>query len=206
MLTQTIAERTQLSTSLPNGKDLEKLDLNELNELDEFDELIDDEDKAVLESYRQKRLAEIKATAARTKFGNVNEISGQHYVDEVTKAGPNIWVVLHLYASGIPLCDQIHHYMIELAERYPQTKFLRSLAQTCISNYPEENLPTIFVYHEGKMIQQFIGSLDLKCNKLTSEKLEYMLGKCGAIPTDITEDPEPKLKDKLFSDLQEIDF
>ena len=31
----------------------------------------------------------------------------------------------------------------------------------CIPNYPDKNLPTIFVYHEGDMKKQFVGPIAL---------------------------------------------
>lgn len=49
---------------------------------------------------RQKRLAEWKANQIKNAFGELNEISGQDYVQEVNKAGAGIWVVLHLYKPG----------------------------------------------------------------------------------------------------------
>lgn len=78
---------------------LENKDISELD-LDELDELEDSEDEAVLLQYRQKRIAEIKALAEKSKFGSVIEISGQDYVSEVNKAGEGIWVILHLYKQG----------------------------------------------------------------------------------------------------------
>lgn len=69
-------------------------------DLDELDELEDSEDEAVLEEYRKKRIAEMKALSEKSKFGIVKEISGQDYVTEVNKAGADIWVVLHLYKQG----------------------------------------------------------------------------------------------------------
>lgn len=68
--------------------------------MDELDELEDEEDDAVLEEYRRKRIAEIKALAQRSKFGQVREISAVDYVSEVNSAGEGIWVVLHLYKQG----------------------------------------------------------------------------------------------------------
>ncbi|KAJ8948958.1 hypothetical protein NQ318_022980 [Aromia moschata] len=141
------------------GKTLSELDL------DELDELEDSEDEAVLEEYRRKRIAEIKALTERQKFGTVGEISAQDYVNEVNKAGEGIWVVLHLYKQG--------------------------------------NLPTIFVYFEGELKKQIAGPLEFRGPNLTQDELEYILGKTGAIETDIKEDPRPKIKDKLFSDLAE---
>lgn len=45
-------------------------------------------------------MAEWKATLQKKKFGEVLEISGVDYVQEINKAGEGIWVVLHLYKQG----------------------------------------------------------------------------------------------------------
>lgn len=68
--------------------------------LDELDELEDEEDERVLEEYRQKRIAEMKELASKSKYGEVREISAEDYVQEVNNAGEDVWVVLHLYKSG----------------------------------------------------------------------------------------------------------
>ncbi len=71
----------------------------------------------------------------------------------------------------------IGQFISELAESYPNTKFLRSIGTgwcdcTCpllflkiilfgnadvIPNYPDQNLPTIILYHEGKNVQHLVG-------------------------------------------------
>lgn len=187
------------------GNDEKPKNIEDMN-LDELDELEDSEDESVLEEYRRKRMAEMRAFSEKAKFGSVREISGQDYVNEVTKAGEGIWVVLHLYANGVPLCALIHHHMQQLAAKFPQTKFLRSIATTCIPNFPEKNLPTLFVYHEGQMKKQFIGAIELRGEKLTADELEFMLGQCGAVPTEIKEDPKQQIRDKMLSDLESVDF
>lgn len=176
--------------------------LSELD-LDGLDELEDSEDEAVLLNYRNKRIAEMKALADRSKFGTVREISGVDYVSEVNKAGEGIWVVLHLYKQGIPLCSLINQHMQVLAAKYPTVKFLKSIATTCIPNFPEKNLPSIFIYFEGDMKRQLVGPHEVRGPNLTQDEFEYLLGKIGAVNTDIKEDPRPSLKDKLFSDLAE---
>jgi hypothetical protein len=60
---------------------------------------------------------------------------------------------------SIPLCTLINQHLAELARKFPQAKFLKSISTTCIPNYPDRNLPTVFVYHEGEMKAQFIGPL-----------------------------------------------
>nr|CAI5863827.1 unnamed protein product [Callosobruchus analis] len=171
--------------------------------LEELDELEDSEDEAVLEEYRRKRIAEIKALAQRQKFGTVGEISAQDYVNEVNKAGEGIWVVLHLYKQGIPLCALVNEHLRILAAKYPTVKFLKSISTVCIPNYPDTNLPTIFIYFEGELKQQITGPLELRGPNLTLEEFEFLLGNTGAVNTTIKEDPRPKIKDKLFSDLSD---
>jgi hypothetical protein len=68
--------------------------------LDELDELEDEEDEKILLEYRRKRIAEIQQIANKSKYGSVIEISAQDYVEQVNKAGQDVWVILHLYKSG----------------------------------------------------------------------------------------------------------
>ncbi|XP_043272418.1 viral IAP-associated factor homolog [Venturia canescens] len=170
--------------------------------LDELDELEDEEDERVLLEYRRKRIAEIQALSSKAKYGSVSEISAQDYVQEVNQAGEGVWVILHLYKPGIPLCSLINQYLASLARKYPATKFLKSVSNTCIPNWPDKNLPTLFIYHEGAMKKQIIGPIELRGMKLTEEELEWMLGQAEAVPTKITEDPRPKVRDVLFSNLK----
>lgn len=117
--------------------------------LDELDELEDEEEERILEQYRKARMAEMKAFAAKSNYGDVREISAEDYVAQVNKAGDGVWVVLHLYKQGIPLCALINQYLLAMAAKFPTVKFLRSISTTCIPNYPDQNLPTVFVYFEG---------------------------------------------------------
>lgn len=168
--------------------------------LDELDELEDEEDELALLKYRNQRIAELKALTEKAKYGSVAEISAIDYVEQVNKAGPDVYVVLHLYKQGIPLCALLNQHLAELAHKFRSTKFLKSISTTCIPNYPDKNLPTIFVYYEGNMVKQFIGP-EAFYENLSVEELEWMLGQAGAVQTDIEENPRPKVKDVLFSQL-----
>lgn len=174
------------------------------DEEEDDEDLLDSDDERAVEQYRRQRLAEMMMAASKDRFGCVSEISGKDYVDEVTKAGPNIWVVLHLYASGVPVCALIHSHMQQLAARFPQTKFLRSVATTCIPNFPDHNVPTLCIYFEGELKKQFVGSYELLGEKLTVVDLEYMLGQVGAVPTTIQENPREQISDKMLNDLKRI--
>ncbi|XP_014256415.1 viral IAP-associated factor homolog [Cimex lectularius] len=193
-----MVEATVQEKQNQDGKPLDELTL------DELDELEDDEDERVLLEYRQKRIAEMMEQMSKARYGSVLEISGQDYVDEVNKAGEGVWVVLHLYKTGIPLCALLNMHLAELARKYPKTKFIKSISTTCIPNFPDKNLPTIFVYFEGVMKAQYIGAAEFRREDISVEEVEWMVGKTGAIETEIKEDPRPKEKprDVLFSQLQ----
>lgn len=59
----------------------------------------------------------------------------------------------------IPLCALINQHFSGLARKFPDVKFIKAISTTCIPNYPDRNLPTIFVYLEGDIKAQFIGPL-----------------------------------------------
>jgi len=174
-------------------------DLEDMN-LEELDELEDEEDERILLEYRNQRLAEMRALQERSKYGQVREITAPEYVKEVNEAGEGVWVVLHLYKQGIVLCNLINNYLGQLAAKFPTTKFIRSISTTCIPNYPDHNLPTIFIYYEGTMKAQLVGPMSFREN-LKVEELEFMLGRTGSVPTEIKSDPRPKVKDVMMARL-----
>lgn len=59
--------------------------------------------------------------------------------------------------------------MQTLAIKFPTVKFLKSISTTCVPNYPDKNLPTIFIYYEGAMKKQFVGPLELRGPNLSLE-------------------------------------
>lgn len=163
-------------------------------DLDELDLLEDEEDERVLEEYRQMRIAEMKRIQAKEIFGSVKEISAQDYVAEVNKAGDGVYVILHLYKQGIPLCSLINQYIASLAAKFPATKFLKSISTVCIPNYPDKNLPTVFVYYEGEMKTQWVGPLTFGGMNLTCDELEWKLSEVGAVTTKLEKKPEPQVR------------
>jgi len=157
-----------------------ELDSKTLNELDELE---DEEEERVLQEYRRKRLQELKDQASRSRYGEVIEISAVDYIKEVNQAGQDVWVVLHLYKSGIPLCTLLNDHLRQMALKYPETKFLKSISTVCIQNYPDKNVPTIFIYNNGDMKHQLIGPFVFGGMNCRFEDLEYKLYEFGALKT-----------------------
>lgn len=65
------------------------------------------------------------------------------------------------------MCSLINQYLAVLAKKFPTTKFLKSVSNTCIPNWPDKNLPTLFIYHNGTMTKQIIGPIELRGMKLS---------------------------------------
>jgi len=173
--------------------------------IEEIDELEDEEDERVLQAIRQQRMAELQEKSKKGVYGDVREISAEDYKQQVNNAGEGVWVVLHLYKSGVPLCSLINQYLVSLSSKYPQIKFLKSVASVCIPNFPDRNLPAIFVYHEGDLKSQLVGPLSFGGMNMKMEDLEFRLNKTG-VPTDVKENPRPPIKDVMMSTLKQSQF
>lgn len=183
-----------------SGKSLEEMTLDEL---DEKEDDVDEEEARLFEEYRRKRMAEMMAKQNRARFGDVVEITKADWVREVNKAGEGIWVVIHVYKQGIPLCSLVNQHLQHLARKFPETKFLKSISSLCIPNYPDKNLPTIFVYHEDDLKKQFVGPLALGGMNLKLEGLEWMLSQTGAVKSDLEEPPKREIRDVMMSSIRD---
>uniref|UniRef100_A0A2K6KDI0 Phosducin-like protein 3 n=1 Tax=Rhinopithecus bieti TaxID=61621 RepID=A0A2K6KDI0_RHIBE len=173
-----------------------------LEELEDHEDQINEEDERAIEMYRWQRLAEWKATKLKNKFGEVLEISGKDYVQEVTKAMEGLWFILHLYKQGIPLCALINQHLSGLARKFPDVKFIKAVSTTCVPNYPDRNLPMIFVYVERDIKARFIGPLVSGSMNLTRHELEWKLSESGAIMMDLEKNPKKPIEDVLLSSVQ----
>lgn len=181
------------------GKDMSEMKLEELNELEDD---LDEEDEKVFEAYRRQRLAELKSAQLKACYGDVREISREDYIREVNKAGDGIWVVLLVYKTSIPMCKLLEQFFYRLASKFPATKFLKSISSVCIPNYPDKNLPTVFVYRDGELRKQFVGPAELGTTSLTCDELEWMLSQTGAVKTDLEKPPREAVHDVMASSIR----
>lgn len=74
---------------------------------------------------------------------------------------------MNLLRFRIPLCSLINQHLQALAAKYPTVKFIRAISTTCIPNFPDKNLPSIFVYFEGELKKQLVGPLEFRGTNLT---------------------------------------
>jgi len=162
------------------------------NELQErADDTQDEEEAKLIESLRRRRLDEMRKEQRLARFGEVHPIGRDDYTREVTEAskideegdemkGQGTGVVCFLYKDGghVPSATTFDH-LRKLAAQYRKTKFVSIVGDKCIPNYPDHNLPTIFVYRKGEIVTQQVAWGSSKPRSL--EELEALLFISGAI-------------------------
>ncbi|GIL62025.1 hypothetical protein Vafri_16344 [Volvox africanus] len=158
-------------------------------ELQEAEEAF--EDDRFLEKYRQQRIKELQAAAARPRFGSVELIRGNEFVEKVTNAGSDVWVVVHLFKDGHTACELLQQCLDELAAKYPSTKFVRIISTDAIPKYPDANLPTILLYHDTRCLKHAVGLGQFGGPKrITPEQVALVLNSWGPLCLSPEEDEE----------------
>ena len=61
--------------------------------------------------------------------------------------------------NRIPLCKLLNQHFNVLAKKFPEIKFVKGIATTCIPNMQDSHLPAVFVYKNNQLINQFLGPL-----------------------------------------------
>lgn len=136
---------------------------------------------------RQKRLQELRAAASKPRFGTVDEISSSEFVQKVTNASEQYWVVCFLYKSSHDGCQLLGECLSELAHKYPNTRFVKIISTSCIPNYPDQNLPTILLYHNRACVKHLVGLAQFGGKRATPEQVAMVLNQYGSVCGDAEE-------------------
>ncbi|XP_075705728.1 phosducin-like protein 2 isoform X2 [Rhinoderma darwinii] len=170
--------------------------------LKEAEDTFQEEDEKAIQMYRQRRIKELKDLQKTQIYGELSEVPGNMYIKEVTNAEADVWVVLHLYRSSVPMCDLLNNHLGILAKKFPETKFLKAAADNCIPNYMDACVPTLLVYRNGLIKGRFIGMDQCGGTRVTPEELEWKLADVGAIKSDLEEDPRKTFIDLMMSSVK----
>lgn len=93
----------------------------------------------------------MKQQALRNRFGELVEIVKDEWIREVTECSNTCAVVVHLYENSLIECQIVDEAMKNLASRFRYIKFLKIKSTQAIENWPEKNLPTLFIYEKGAL-------------------------------------------------------
>jgi hypothetical protein len=88
---------------------------------------------------------------------------------QVTEASTSCAVVVHLYSDSVVECDLMHEALAPLAKKFPYVKFLKIKSVQAVENWPDRNLPTIFVYTEGELKDQTLTLAEFGGTDMTAD-------------------------------------
>ena len=125
-------------------------------EFDDEEEEFGDDDGRELRRIREKRIAEMKALAARNCFGRVQPITKSEWTQEVNEASKQAWVVVYLFDPSVEACKVMDQLIETIAKLHPDVKFVSIPAQACMENWPRKNCPTLFLYSNEELQDQLI--------------------------------------------------
>ncbi|KAJ5514038.1 hypothetical protein N7463_003590 [Penicillium fimorum] len=151
-------------------------------DLDELDALEDEEDEEFLQSYRQKRFAELSTLQQTSHFNQVFPLQKVDYAREVTEASNSAFVLVNLTSMGGNVESRVlTELWRELAAKFGDIKFCEIRADMCIEGYPEKNTPTILAYKDTEIKKQLITLQQLKGPRTKIEDIERLLVEIGAL-------------------------
>lgn len=143
-----------------------------------------------LQEYRTRRINQLQ-------YGNVIPISRTEWNEEVNESSHSKWVVIVLTSDScapnvipehLELCRTLEQSIIpRLAEKFSEVKWVRIPSKSAIENWPDDNLPTLFCYRHGKLMQQLVGLGDFE--QIDEDYVEYKLGQLGVLETDLDVPP-----------------
>lgn len=54
-------------------------------------------------------------------------------------------------------CRLLEEVLLAAARQFRAVKFLKIVSTNAVENWPDRNLPTLFVYHDGELSTQLLG-------------------------------------------------
>jgi hypothetical protein len=98
-------------------------------------------------------------------------------------------VVVHLYQDRVEDCRVLEEVLRAVAAKFKAVKFLKIRSTSAIENWPDRNLPTLFVYRDGELRTQMLGLKKVGGKKAQARDLEWWLAQAGVVETEMEEDP-----------------
>lgn len=175
-----LADLQRNGTVIPASKTQQPNDGND-------DESDNNDNDYFISKYRQERLEQWKKECEQPSFGDVIPISRPEWTYHVNEASIKSWVMVCLTAD-VERTGCIEAAMEDLAVKFPNIKFTTIHNQAAIPNWPEENLPSLFLYRHGTMQHQLVA---MDCN-ISPDQLEWKLSNFGVLDSLLVEEPSPQ--------------
>ncbi len=159
--------------------------------IDELEQLEEDgfDDIKTLDEYREKRLRELKIMQALNRFGTVYEITKDEWLREVTECSHTCHVLIHLYQDYVEDCRLMDDTLQIVAQRFKYVKILRIRSTQASENWPDSNLPTLFVYDKGALAHTLSTLKEVGGKGMTPQDLEWWLATRKIVTSELEGNP-----------------
>jgi hypothetical protein len=115
-------------------------------------------DDRALEALRRRRLSELRADAARPRFGALLPLRRDAFVREVTDASMQCDVAVLLQREALPACVAAREALEAVAAAHPRLKCCAITAVEAVGgHYPDAQLPTLLLYRAGDVALTLAG-------------------------------------------------
>ena len=178
-----------ISQSVLQNKAVSKIEkLDERDMLDDIDddelmrELMEDDagDDHYMQAYKRDRMKQMEEARKGPQYGRIFTIDAKTYSREVKEVSNQSPVVLHLYQDFLKTCKLLNKHLAFIAQKYPSTKFCKSISTKTIPKFPDSNLPCLLLYKNGKL-EHNVDHADKKV-KLTQTQIEKFLAGFEMLP------------------------
>ncbi len=112
-------------------------------------------------------------------------------------------MVCHLFKDAVADCGILNACLGELSERYPNTKFVKIISTECIPGYPDENLPTILLYHNTKCVRTLVGLSAVGGKATSPDRVAMALNCYGPVCGDTEHEAQKQVMNMVESLLLE---
>ena len=154
----------------------------------EEEECQPDDDVEFRIAHRQARMEQLRRENQRQRnsptYGDVVPISRPEWTHHVNDASIKSWVVVCLTADS-ESTGCMEYSIAELALKFTLVKFVTIHHHAAIPNWPEVNLPSLFLYRHGKMQHQLVS---MSCT-ISPDELEWKLAHLSVLETTMEEEP-----------------
>ncbi|ORY08278.1 thioredoxin-like protein [Basidiobolus meristosporus CBS 931.73] len=136
-----------------------------------------DSDDEFFQQYRESRIRQIHSRSSKPRFGTVQRINSDQYIEAIDSETTNIPVVIHLYDHRYLECKRMNDCLDRIATRYVHAKFLKIPSVEADPDFDPIALPAILAYKNGELIANLIRVTEELGDRFDEEAVEALLVK-----------------------------
>ncbi|KAK9761287.1 hypothetical protein K7432_013928 [Basidiobolus ranarum] len=136
-----------------------------------------DSDDEFFQSYRESRIRQIHTRSSKPRFGTVQRIGSDGYIEAIDAEASNIPVVIHLYDNRFLECKRMNECLDRIAARYVHAKFLKIPSVEADPDFDPIALPAILAYKNGTLVANLIRVTEELGDRFDEEAVEALLVK-----------------------------